>query len=485
MLVSFAEYRPDIADLNSAYTSDLLNVLPADGAYIPAPGLAPLTGALDDIPLGGFRARQLDGTVTIFAGTAEKLWQLDNTSLDWSDVSQAATSYHATDVAPWCFNQFGNYVIAVNENDDPQVLELGVDSAFRDLGGDPPRAGVVRIWGDFVVLMRLTSNPDRAQWSGLNDAEFWTPGQNNSDYQTFPDGGTVQGSNEQTNPIIFQERAIRLGTFVPGSAEIFTFQKIHDLRGAKSANSIAYRGSYAFYADEGGFFQIGTDGSLGNIGFEKVDKTIFGAMTASDIGQIFGVVDPFFSRVYWAVDLAGAGIYDTVIVYDWNLSRWSKIAVQVRFLVPLSTTGYTLESLDDVSSSLDALPFSLDSKVWQGGAPILGAFSPDNKLGSFSGLPLEATITTQETGDTAGSVLRIASTYPIVDTDQVRVSYGVRMRRSDAVTWMPEQAPSSNTGIVRKRARARFARMKMRLLPGIRWTRAQGIDVAADQAGFR
>lgn len=484
-VIPFAEYRPDVAELNSTYSVDILNVLPASASYIPAKGLQSFGTALAARPLGAILARQLNGTIRIFSGTAAKLWLFNNTTLAWDDVSKPATTYNATITSPWSFAQFGNFVIAVNQNDDPMVYEMGVSAAFRSLAGSPPRAGVVKVWGDFVALMQLTSNLDRVQWSGLNDCEFWTPGSNNSDFQTFPDGGVVQGSTEATNPVIVQERAIRRGTFVPGSVEIFTFQKIHDLRGAKSALSVTARGEYAFYADEGGFFQLGPDGSVTPIGFEKVDKTIFGRMAVSDIASIYGAVDPFFSRAYFAVSLSGSAYYDTVFTYDFNLLQWAPIQAQISLIIPAATVGYTLEGLDAVSASLDALPFSLDSKVWQGGAPVMAVFNNANQLCFFSGDNLESTITTQEIGDVSGGVVRTTSTYPVIDTSNVFVSIGIRFRRSDTTTWLPEQIPSTNTGRVRKNARARFHRYKMRVPAATNWTHAQAIDVTAAPAGER
>lgn len=484
-VLQFAEWRPDVANLNSSYTDNILNVLCADGSYLPFPKLSVVTGALGEEPLGAFMARDLSGQITIFAGTTDKLWALNNTDLDWDDVSQAATTYSATSDARWDFGQFGNFVIAVNQNDDPQVFELGTDTEFRDLGGSPPRAGRVRVWGDFVALMQLTSNPDRVQWSGLNDCEFWTPGSQNSDYQDFPDGGVVQNSTSATNPLIFLERAIWRGTFVPGSVEIFTFNKIHDQRGAKSALSVAARGSYAFYADEGGFFQIGADGSLLPIGFEKVDRTVFGTLAGPDVSRISGVVDPFYSRVYWAVDYGGTGRYDTLIIYDWNLKRWSQAEAPIYLHMPAATTGYTLEGLDAISASLDDLPFSLDSKAWQGGAPLLAAFDEQLRLGFYSGAPAEATIYTSEQGDTGGAVTTVRSAYAMVDTDQLRISIGSRFRRTDPVSWTIEGEPSSNTGRIHKKSRARFHRMKVRVLEDAEWTHAQGVDVDVFQSGFR
>jgi hypothetical protein len=88
-------------------------------------------------------------------------------------------------------------------------------------------------------------------------------------------------------------------------------------------------------------------------------------------------------------------------------------------------------------------------------------------------------------GDTAGQVMRVSESTPVVDTLTSFVSIGMRMRRSDNVTWLSEQQPSSNTGIVRKRARARFMRFKTRIPSGTVWHNFKGIDVPTNPAGLR
>lgn len=484
MLVPFAEYRPDVANLNGAYTDDVLNVLCSTTSYIPFADFAPFTGALESAPLGYFQARGLDGQVTTFVGTATKLWVLDNTTLAWTDVTKVAATYGANIDARWCFEQFGDYVVAVNINDDPQEFQLGVSTNFIDLAGSPPRASIVRAWGDFLVLEQLATNANRVHWSALNDIHGWTPGANNSDYQDFPEGGVVQGSSRATNPLIFLERAIYLGTFVPGSSIIFSFVKIHDKRGAKSPYAIASRGDVTFFADEGSFFQIGADGSIADIGFEKVSRTIFGQLASADISTMVAAIDPFYSRSYWTMDLTGAGAYTNILVYDWLLQKWT-IAEQVNLgIFPAAAAGYTLEGLDAVAT-LDALPYSLDSKVWQGGAPVLAAFDSTYRLGFFNGQAKEATITTQEMGDTAGMVTRVSALMPVVDSDAVLVSIGARFRRGDSFVWSPEFAQSSNTGMARKNSRARYHRFKARIPAGEAWSHAQGIDIKSAPAGSR
>lgn len=482
VMVNFAAFAPDQDTLNSDSSADVLNVLCAAKSYIPAKSLLAITEALPGKPVGAFTARSLSGQVSVFAGTVDKLYKLNNTTLAWDDVSQTLTTYSAV---RWSFAQVGEYVVAVNVNDDPQRFLLETDTEFSTLAGSPPRAAIVRPWGDFLVLMQLANNPNRAHWSGLNNIEFWTPGSQNCDFQDFPDGGLVQGSNSATNPIIFLERAIYVGQFVPGSAEIFAFQKIHDKRGAKSEQSIASRGAYTFYADEGGFFQIAPSGEVAPIGREKVDRTTFENLAASDIANILGVVDPFHSRVYFAIDDDGDGYYDRVLIYDWDLQKWSQMECDVSVLFPAALLGYTLEGLDALGYTLDTLPFSLDSKVWQGGAPVLAAFNASHELGFFNGPSLAATITTQETGSVTGQVSFLDGAFPVCDTNSATLQVGTRQKRGDDLAWGGEIAQNEYTAGFDFLSEARFHRFRYRIPAGDNWTHAQGLDLPAKGAGWR
>lgn len=480
--VPFAEFGPDQETLNSTFSAEVMNVLRAAKSYIPAKSLLAITSALAVLkPLGAIMARSLSGQVSIFAGTLDKLYKLNNTTLAWDDVSQTLTTYSAVE---WSFAQVGEYVVAVNVNNDPQRFLLGVDTEFSTLAGSPPRAAIVRPWGDFLVLMQLANNPNRAHWSGLNNIEFWTPGSQNCDFQDFPDGGLVQGSNSATNPIIFLERAIYVGQFVPGSAEIFAFQKVHDKRGAKSSKSIASRGAYTFYADEGGFFQIAPSGEVVPIGREKVDRTTFENLAASDIANILGVVDPFHSRVYFAIDDDGDGYYDRVLIYDWDLQKWSQMEVDAAFIFPAALLGYTLEGLD-VFGALDDLPFSLDSKVWQGGAPVLAAFNASHELGFFNGPSMAATISTQEVGEVTGQVSFLDGAFPVCDTNAATLQVGTRMKRGDGFVLGGEIPQNAETGGFDFLSEARFHSFRYRIPAGETWTHAEGVDLPAKAAGWR
>lgn len=478
MLVPFAEWRPDVAMLNSKYAADVENVLCAAGSYIPFRSMGSGAGAaLADVPIAAFTARPINSSIHhMFAGSATKLYQNDGGGV-WVDVTKTATTYAASkSTARWSFAQFGNYVIAVNPNDNPQVFQLGVSTRFTDLAGSPPKAKAVRVWGDFLVLLGLTSHPNRVHWSGLNDIEQWTPGTANSDYQDFPDGGVVQGSNDATNPTIILERAIWSGTFVPGSTEIFTFRKIHENRGAKAPYSIASRGNLTFFLDESGSFAVASDGSLRQIGLEKVDRSIFsvpdGGITKEQLVGAAGLVDTTFSRVYWAVDRGVNSRYTDLYIYDWDLDRWTRAKIDLAVVYATVPMGVSATPPD---LRLGGLFYSAG-----GGGYYSSVFNSVN--------PLAATLQTAEFGDPGGAVTRITEFHPIVDADDlgdVTVSIGARMRRSDAVQWGTGFSPSTNTGIARKRTRSRYHSVKVVIAAGTKWTHAQGVDINPVPAGDR
>lgn len=486
MLIRFAAWRPDNALLNSPYASDIKNVLCAEASYLPFPQLRPFSQAVPAQPLGGITVRDNSGGVHIFVGTATKLYKLNTATLAWTDVSKPATTYAATADNRWRFKQYGNYVVAVNINNDPQVYQLNSSTTFDDLAGNPPRAKHIAVCGDFLCLMDDTT----FYWSEVDDISVWSGG--NAGSQSFPDGGIIQGATDTTNPVIFQKAAIRWAQFIPGSTEVFSFQKRHDQRGCASPYSICTRGEFTFFADVGAFYQINSDGSqILPIGFEKVDRTFFGDISGPALTTIFGEIDPFYPRVYFAVARGNSEstLFNGLLVYDWQIGEWTQIetSASIYFPLPSGTIGYTLEGLDAIGD-LESLPYSLDSKVWQGGAPVMAAIDADFKLGFFQGGAAEATLVTQEMGDTAGGRQRLSQATPIVDVDnlwKITVSVGARFRRSDAFVWGAERVPSSNTGVVQVRSRAGYHKFKLRIEAEASWSHAQGIDVTATSAGLR
>lgn len=352
-VLTFGEYRPDISDLNKGHTQALVNVLPRSDGYGPVQTPSPFTFDLPAACRGYFYARRTDGSVTIFAGTVDRIYRLDNTTLDWIDASKSGAAYSSLSASTnWQFAQFNDIVIAVQANAAPQKFNVESDSAFTDLGGTPPQAAYISIVNRFVVLSGLDSYPKRVQWSGLNAIETWTSGTTYSDYQDLPDGGNTKGVVGGEFGIIIQDLAVRRMTFSPGSDIIFQIERMAKDIGASAPYSIVDANGVVMFLSTKGFVKIGEGGAITPIGTERVDKTFLAEYDETNIQLVIGVADPTTNTVLWAYKTGDFSQtrFNKILAYNWVLDRWSPIEVEGEYLASLAAPGITLEGLGTIGS---------------------------------------------------------------------------------------------------------------------------------------
>ena len=352
-VVSFAEYRPDVSDLNAQYTSSVENVLPRGDGYGPFPGHVSFTSALAGTCRGYFFARDGDELV-VFAATSERIYLMDNTDFTWSDVSQGGGAYTTlNDNDNWQFAQFNEFVVAVQANEAPQVYQIGTSSAFADLGGTPPQARYISIINRFLVLSGLLDDPYRVHWSDLNDITEWTAGNGLCDFQDLPDGGVVRGVVGGEFGIIIQDGAMRRMVFAPGSDVIFQIDRISKDTGALAPYSIVNAGERVFFLSPRGFIMTDASGAITPIGKERIDRTFLATYDSTALGLVQGAADPGSNLVIWSYksqDGGTDGLFDKFLCYDWVLNRWSPVNMSGEYLSPLARPGQSLESLDTIGS---------------------------------------------------------------------------------------------------------------------------------------
>lgn len=349
-VMSFGEWRPDLTfDLDQAHTRSILNVLPRGDGYGPMQALVSFTTAVGAPCRGMFYARNDDGSVTIFAATATNLYMLQNATFTWENVSQGGGPYTALPAnAHWQFAQFGQIVIAVQPNVDPQKFDLGSPMAFEDLGDDPPRAAYIAIVNRFVVLSGLTDNPTRTQWCGIDDIENWTAGTGSGDFQDLPDGGNARNVVGGEFGIILQDFAVRRMIFAPGSELIFQIDRIGKDQGVLAPYSVCASGNLIFFLSPQGFVQMDANGGMIPIGREKVDRTFFADWDDGQVQLVMAAADPRAHKVLFVYKrLSSSGTtWDRGLIYDWLLKRWSPLMIEGEFISSLSRPGLTLEGLD-------------------------------------------------------------------------------------------------------------------------------------------
>ena len=476
-LIPFGEYRPDIADYNGQFTKSVLNVLPRGDGYGPFKDFSPFSGAMSGACRGACYALNSDGTVAVFAATSTRLYRMSNADFTWSDVSASGSAYTAlASTDNWRFAQFGLNVIAVQANVAPQVFTLGSSSEFAALAGSPPQASYVDVVGRFLVLSGLTSTPYRVQWSGLNAITTWTSGSNSSDYQDFPDGGIVRGVAGGEYGYVFQDGVIRRMTYAPGSPVIFQIDRIAEDFGIYGPGSIVRLGQQVLFYSAKGFKKIAPSGIITPIGRERVDRTFFTDLDKGSLRLFVGAADPQSTRALWAYRSQSgmANLYDKIIGYDDALDRWFNISMSGEYLLGMSQTGLTLENLDSISSSIDAMTSSFDDYATSS-IPEVSQFDSSHKMGFFRGADLQATLETAEQAAEPNRI-RVRGFRPVTDATTVYGSCSSRETLQESAVAGSEILASSRTGRCDLDKSTRYSRLKVRVPASVIWTYAAGVE---------
>jgi len=475
-LLQTGDYRPDVSDYLGTASRNVLNVIPRGDGYGPFPSFSAFSGAMAAACRGAFYALKSDGSVITFAGTSTKLYKMSNTDFTWGDVSKASGTYSALSAtAQWQFAQFGNLVFATQANAVLQVFDLSSSTEFADCAGSPPQASYIAVVGRFLVLSGLLSTPYRIQWSGLNATTTWTSGTNSSDFQDFPDGGIVRGVAGGEYGIVFQDQAIRRMSYIPGSPIIFQIDRITQDKGLFAPYSIVRAGEKIFFYAGQGFHKIEPGGVPEQIGREKVDRTFLADLDKGNLQLFMGAADPRSTRVYWAYkSVSGtAGNYDKLLGYDFLLDRFFPVSVTGEYLLGISQTGLTLENLDTISGSIDALTLSLDAYA-TAVQPEVAQFSSSHVLGFFRGDNLEATIESAEQG-TDENRITIRGFRPVTDAATLYGSVSYRDTPSGTATAGSEVLVNSRTGRCDMMRDTRYSRFKVRVPAATTWTFCAGV----------
>jgi hypothetical protein len=467
----FGEWLPDQPGISGALQT-ANNVVAQTIGYGPFPEPVDLSAAASE-NLNSVFAGEFGATSNIFAGGPSKLFKFDSSDLSMDNVSKTG-GY--TGSQPWRFTQFGKVVLAANGAEKLQAWTLGTSTAFADVAAAAPIASYVSVVRDFVVAANIASHPNRVQWSDINDETDWTSGgASQSDYQDIPDGGNIKGITGGEFGVILLERSIVRMSYI-GAPLFFQFDTISRTLGCYEQGSVAQYGPLTFFLSDDGFYVC--DGqTVKPIGAEKVDRWFFDDSDPSNIDKMSTAVDPIRKTVSWCYPNTRAG--QTILIYNWQVQRWTYVDTTVDYIAAAATPGVTLEGLDTYSASIDALETSLDSRAWLGGKFVFAGAS-GAKLVTFTGPSLSAVF---ETGDfIAGqnSVVRLAR--PQVDNGSASVSVASRDRLDDLISFSSSVAADSDNR-VSLRSFGKYHRL--RVTPTGSWTTAVGVDVDTAQAGRR
>ena len=480
-MIPFAPYLPDLAAFNTNASFQAKNVVPSATGFLPVAGFANISGAITARAQGAISVRGLSGTISNFCGDATKLYKLSSDGLTWNDVSRVAGGAYATPVTSWWdFALFGDKLFATNSFDAVQVFQLDVAANFTALAGTPPVsyfAGTVR---DFAVLLRDSSKWNRILWSAINNVADWVSSATTmSDFQDFPDGGIIQGFVGGEFGLVFQERAIRRMSF-EGPPTIFRFDAIATTLGCRVERSIAAYENLAFFLSNDGFYMIQGGSQITPIGVEKIDRTLEANLNSTLLYRCASAIDPIRKLYLFGFpSIASTGNIDTIYAYHWPTGQWSTISQTVELIYTAAPqSGYTLDTLDTLSGSIDALTITLDSTFYAGsGRLLLAGFDGTHKQGYFNGANLASTLETADAQLTPGKKSLVRSARPMIEGLSVTPTITVKYRNRLQDSYMTTTPVAANSfGKCPLRVNARYHRMVVDIPAASQWSFARGVD---------
>ena len=472
---NFSEWLPDQPAVAGVLV-DAKNVYPTSVGYAPFPNSVDFSGdaseAINTVFGGKYGAE-----VVIFAGTDSTIHKLDATDLSLDDVSKSG-GYSGKE---WKFTQYGKVVIGANNQAKLQKWEIGGDSAFADLDANAPIAKSVAVVRDFVVAGNIGAGlePNKIIWSDINDEAYWLPGDTSqSDYQFIPDGGNIQAISGGEFGLILLEKSIVRMSYI-GSPLFFQFDVISRGLGCLEGNSATQYGNTTFFLSDDGFYKCDGNTVVG-IGTEKVDRYFFDDALLTDIDTMSASVDPIRKLVVWNYANVGGG--RSILIYNWQLDKWSRATTQTTGIgSSVTTTGETLESLETNLgyTNLDTLPASLDDRLWIGGKFLFSGFN-DRKIVTFTGSNYDSELVTPDLEEGYNSFLMLVR--PQIDEGSADIEVASRKELSDPIIF-DVKATTSTEGRASLRSRGRYHRVKVK--PTGNWKNAVSIDVELKPAGGR
>lgn len=492
--IEFSEWVPDASDRTNP-TKEARGCVSIGKQYAPFPQLQDYgANALSSGVCQGANVFYDDGGVPhIFMGDATKLYELKSRVA--TDVSQLG-GYAVGGSDTWQGAQFGNNVVYVSRNIDPQTYEMGTSTEYADLAGTPPTGAtsVARV-GDFLMMGKGST----VHWSAFNNSADWVPdpGTQAGNQPLDQEQGEIQTIIGLDYAAIFQDRAIRRAIYVgPPVTWDFGQDYVEKARGCISRNAAAPFGKGIFYCSDDGFYVFDGQSSL-PIGYGKVDEYFVRNVNYAYRHKICVAIDARRKLAVFGIPTASSQFISELLIYSIQDGRWTHDDENLEFLFSSPAEPYTVENIDDLLTGNDldddvqatyGLPDDIDSAVYSDiRRHLAGVKTSTHNLAVFTGPNRRAQIDTKEFEVVPGKRGLITEVWPMGDFGQADVSASIVYRAAlpGASTVTSNPTNMNRAGFCPQRVDARFARARLTMAAGASWRRAEGIHITAQQTAGR
>lgn len=495
-MLAYGEYSPDISDTAPGVSPQILNVIPkADTetgvAYKPFPSFQAVPGAssFPDTPRGGISiVNPSTGNYEVYLCSASDIYQMQ---ADYSWVS-IGSGYTLPAEDEWSIIQFGNYLVFTNRSDGMLQYNVVSGGAITAIP-NAPKARFIFVAFDCVFALDCDGENRLMRNSGTNDHTVWTPGKNNSQYQPIADGQELVagGAINDATAIILQRNSIRV-LHRTGDAKLYSMNKLAENIGCINGRTLASIGTELFFQGTDGFYRVNASGVTA-IGSQRVNSTYLSDTDENNFFTVQAAVDPVNKLVIWMYHPADS-VDDQYLLsngfgYAYQIDKWFKIDMEgetetsILGFYQFATPGYGMDSIDGFGT-LDSLPYSLDSRFWNGGEPTFGGISSTGVFGFFNGTAMAADLWTQTVmSDQSQNIIWVT---PVDDANGGVVAIASRDKLADTSPTVKSTSTINSGGRAPIRARGKINQGRRTISSGTTWTYARGVEyIVGTTGGFR
>lgn len=481
-MIPFANFEPDRSKYALDASINIVNAVPVRDGWGSLPDLVAISQALAAPCLGAWAVRKQDGVYRQIAATETAIYELNPVTFGWNNISGPSAPYAVPVGDRWGATLFGRWLILCNLGGPQQYIDIDSGTAFANLPGSPPWSRYIATVGEYVALGYVTGFPNRYMQSGIGSASWWTLGERGCDLQDFADGEEIMNiQGGERGAVISHRTAFTEVSLTSGGDFSFTTRVVNPSRGVIAPLSVVPigPGMFCYYAQDG--FFMGVEGKP--IGAERVDGWFNRVADSQYITQIRGFADPF-RKIAWfqAQDATGTKF---LLGYSWLLDRWCYADNNVAEMCIMATPGIVWDSIETLFANWDSADIPWDSALLLGGALRFAAFTTDNKLGFFTGLPRAATLDTADAELSAGSRSFLQEARVSTDCPTYTLRAITSDKHGGTRTVGNAVMPYPATGICHFRSSALLHAFRMEIPAGTDWSHVMGVEPKARPEGRR
>lgn len=290
---------------------------------------ATLTKPNSDPVRGVHQQVQSDGRRLIVWGTETALYRFDGGVFNATRASGAYTAASTGETTVWSFAQWGDWVLATNGRDTPQVLKSG-ETQFRDLANFPAAsAAIVRVLGAHALFFNLRgiyapagviAAGNQFVWCKQDDVETWNP-------RIAPTAGELTVRDAPGAFICVEPLGASLIAYTAQTAHIITLDPTFIFTAQRGATGLRIAGKDGvavmpdahYFIHENGMFA--TDGlTMAPVGYPKLGDWLRVNVDWTQRERVCAFVNMRQNLVKWGLPQANGSIVLTLHSLNQTLS---------------------------------------------------------------------------------------------------------------------------------------------------------------------